>query len=87
MIQTRLTEWQLLTGRDEAPPEQHLLQAGPLTMVFESGDLRYLKLGGREVIRRIYAAVRDPIGERCFLRFHAAVCYWLICSRAPRKSC
>ena len=28
-------------------------------MIFEAGDLRYAKLGEREVIRRIYAAVRD----------------------------
>lgn len=59
MSNESLTEWQLLTGRNEPPPQQRPLRAGPLTMVFESGDLRYLKLGGREVIRRIYAAVRD----------------------------
>lgn len=35
------------------------LRAGSLTMRFDAGDLRYVKLGGREVIRRIYAAVRD----------------------------
>jgi len=36
-----------------------LLRAGPLTLRFDAGDLRYIKLGEREVIRRIYAAVRD----------------------------
>ena len=35
------------------------MRAGPLSVVFDAGDLRYLKLGEREVIRRIYAAVRD----------------------------
>ena len=40
-----------------APPR--LLRAGPLSLVFDSGDLRYVKWSGREVIRRIYAAVRD----------------------------
>jgi hypothetical protein len=35
------------------------LRAGPLTLRFDAGDLRYIKLGEREVIRRIYAAVRD----------------------------
>ncbi len=35
------------------------LRAGHLTMRFDSGDLRHIKLGEREVIRRIYAAVRD----------------------------
>lgn len=35
------------------------LRAGPLTMVFDGGDLRYIELGRREIVRRIHAAVRD----------------------------
>jgi len=35
------------------------LRAGPFSLVFEAGDIRYVKLGEREVIRRIYGAVRD----------------------------
>lgn len=35
------------------------LRAGPLAMVFEGGGLRYIRVGGREVVRRIYGAVRD----------------------------
>jgi len=35
------------------------LQAGPLNLVYQSGNLRYISLGGDEVIRMIYAAVRD----------------------------
>lgn len=35
------------------------LRAGPLRMRFENGDLRYIKWGEREILRRIYAAVRD----------------------------
>lgn len=35
------------------------LRAGPLSVRLDIGDLRYIKLGDREVIRRIYAAVRD----------------------------
>jgi D-apionolactonase len=35
------------------------LRAGPLTMLFEGGGLRYVRLGGREVLRRVYVAVRD----------------------------
>ena len=35
------------------------LRAGPLSMVYESGDLRSIRLGSREVLRRIYVAVRD----------------------------
>jgi len=40
-------------------PERRPLRAGPFSLVFEAGDLRYVKFGGREVIRRIYGAVRD----------------------------
>ncbi len=49
----------LLFGSDEPPPPRVPLRAGPLTLDYEAGDLRYLRLGGREVIRRIYVAVRD----------------------------
>ncbi len=35
------------------------LCAGPLRMRFENGDLRYIKWGEREILRRVYAAVRD----------------------------
>jgi D-apionolactonase len=35
------------------------LCAGPLRMRFENGDLRYIKWGGHEILRRVYAAVRD----------------------------
>lgn len=37
----------------------YVLRAGPLTMEYDHGDLRYIKLGGREIVRRIYIAVRD----------------------------
>ena len=35
------------------------LQAGPLRVKFQDGELRYLQVGGKEVVRRIYFAVRD----------------------------
>lgn len=40
-------------------PNPVSLTAGPLSMVFDGGDLRCLTAGGHEVARRIYAAVRD----------------------------
>jgi hypothetical protein len=46
-------------GIDEPLPERHTLHAGPLTMVLEQGTLRSIKLGTREIVRSIYAAVRD----------------------------
>lgn len=35
------------------------LRAGPLQMHYEQGGLRYIKFGEREILRRIYGAVRD----------------------------
>lgn len=46
-------------GKDEPLPERRELRAGPLAMVYEAGDLRYIKLGNHEIIRRLYVAVRD----------------------------
>src|SRR3954469_23904142 len=49
----------ILDGRGGPPPEARTLRAGPLSVDFESGELRYVRLGDREVVRRIYVAVRD----------------------------
>ena len=49
----------LLYGKDEPLPERLELRTGPLTMFYENGDLRYIKFGDREVVRRIYVAIRD----------------------------
>ena len=46
-------------GRDAPLPERRELRAGPLTATLEDGALRYVRLGGHEVVRAIYAAVRD----------------------------
>ena len=46
-------------GKDEPLPEQIDLQAGPLNLFYEAGDLRYIKFGEKEIIRRVYVAVRD----------------------------
>ena len=46
-------------GHDAPQPERRLLRAGPLTVHYEDGGLRYIKLGDHEVLRRIYVAVRD----------------------------
>lgn len=40
-------------------PERIQLRAGPLSLVLEGSDLRYIIGGGREIVRRIYVAVRD----------------------------
>ena len=46
-------------GSEDDLPESVTLHAGPLTALFEQGDLRYICLGEREVLRRVYIAVRD----------------------------
>ncbi|RRB02284.1 hypothetical protein [Larkinella rosea] len=39
--------------------EPRMLCAGPLTMLYDRGFLRYIRLGDHEVLRMIYHAVRD----------------------------
>jgi D-apionolactonase len=56
-----LNENILLYGSETLPPEPLSLRAGPLTMVFEPDNafLRYIRLGDHELVRSIYAVVRD----------------------------
>ncbi len=49
----------LYYGKEHALPDQIPLRAGPLTMIYENGDLRYIKLGEKEIVRRLYVAIRD----------------------------
>ena len=49
----------LYYGKDEPLPDQTQLRAGPLSMIFEAGDLRYIRFGDHEILRRVYVAVRD----------------------------
>ncbi|MFD1141707.1 hypothetical protein ACFQ4C_11340 [Larkinella insperata] len=46
-------------GQTEPLPEPRILRAGPLTMLYERGFLRYIRLGDHEVLRLLYHAVRD----------------------------
>jgi len=46
-------------GHEEPLPAPVHLWAGPLSLIYLEGDLRFITLGGHEVIRRIYVAVRD----------------------------
>ncbi len=46
-------------GSPQPLPPRRELRAGPLALTYEAGDLRYVRLGDREVIRRWYVAVRD----------------------------
>lgn len=49
----------LYYGKNEDLPAQTRLRAGLLSLLYERGDLRYIRLGNREIVRRIYVAVRD----------------------------
>ena len=49
----------LYYGQEDPLPDAISLRAGPLTMTYEGGDLRYIKLGRREILRRVYVAIRD----------------------------
>ena len=48
-----------LFGTEEPVPSPKTLRAGPLTVAFDNGALRYIKIGGREAIRNIAFVVRD----------------------------
>jgi D-apionolactonase len=55
----RLPPAVLYYGVDKPEPERRILSAGPLRMVYEAGELRYIRLGDREIVRRIYVTLRD----------------------------
>ena len=48
-----------LFGTDEPVSAARTLRAGPLTVEFDNGALRYIKVGGKEAIRNIAFVVRD----------------------------
>ena len=54
-----LTPYEIWYGRNSPPPEQIQLKAGDLDLLYQAGDLRYIRFGGVELIRRIYVAIRD----------------------------
>lgn len=49
----------LRRGSDDVIEPPLALRAGPLALHYEAGELRDIRLGGVEVLRRIYVAVRD----------------------------
>ena len=71
----------LVHGRDVPLPRLSWLTAGPLTMALDGIDLRYVKLGDLEVVRRIYVGCATPTGTR-FSRSPPSS--W--CTTAPTRS-
>ena len=53
------SKYEVWYGRDEPPLEPRLLRAGPLLVELHGPDLRYIRSGANEVVRRIYMAIRD----------------------------
>lgn len=49
----------LYDGQDDALPEQVELRAGPLSLIYQQGDLRYICLENHEILRRVTVAIRD----------------------------
>ena len=46
-------------GSEKELPQQVPLRAGPLELIYEQGDLRSIRVGDQEIVRRMYIAVRD----------------------------
>jgi len=46
-------------GRNEPPTGTRTLRAGPVEAQLDGGDLRYVRIGDVELVRRVYVAVRD----------------------------
>ena len=49
----------MLFGTEEAVTPPQLLRAGPLTCELEAGNLRYIRIGGKEALRAVAFIVRD----------------------------
>jgi hypothetical protein len=54
-----LTANQLWYGIDRQPAPAYELRAGPVTALLDGIDVRYVRIGSREMVRRIYVAARD----------------------------
>jgi hypothetical protein len=53
------SRFEIWYGRDEPPVVTRELKAGPLVAQLDGIDLRYAHVGGVEVVRRLFVAVRD----------------------------
>ncbi len=74
---SELSRYQIWYGRSEAPISTSWLRAGPVSVLLEGADLRYLRVGRVELVQRIYVAVRDEVwntipGEYSDFRFDVA---------------
>jgi hypothetical protein len=56
---TKFQKYILYYGSDEFAITEREMRAGPVSLVLQGPDLRLLRVGGIELIQRIYGAVRD----------------------------
>jgi D-apionolactonase len=56
-----LSPYQLWYGRGTPPSPTRRLRAGPVSLLLEGADLRYVRVGRVELVQRIYVAVRDEV--------------------------
>lgn len=54
-----LTPNLLRYGSDDALPDTLPLRAGPVSLIYTGGDLRYIRVGDSPILHRLYVAVRD----------------------------
>lgn len=58
-----VSSYELWYGRDAAPPKRRVLSSGPLSAILDGLDLRWVHVGGHEVLRGIYVSVRNERWE------------------------
>lgn len=54
-----LTPNLLRYGNEQLLPEVFPLRAGPVSLIYTEGDLRYIRVGDTPILHRLYVAVRD----------------------------
>ena len=57
---TTMTRARMLLGSDTLPAPVREVRAGPVRAILDGSDLRLARVGGMEIVRRIYVGVRDP---------------------------
>jgi D-apionolactonase len=73
-VAVRLPPAVLYYGVDKPEPERRILRAGLLRMVYEAGELRYIRMGDREIVRRIYVTLRDENWATLIPRIENVLC-------------
>jgi len=62
---------EILYGAQRKDPVVDYLRAGPIRVKFQDGELRYPQVGDKEIVRRIYFALRDARFDTIMPDFHS----------------